>query len=475
MREWIIFLLLIVTNCGYSQNGNPSLDWKHESELAVGDTMPNIPLGEIYNNHTGKTNFSQFRGKLLILDFWNTNCLSCMILFPHMENLQKEFDDKIQIIIVDTQETQEQISNKFKLPNYKQFRLPDLPSIVDAKHLRKLFLTQQGVPHHVWIDENGVVRIRGGALNTYPEKIKSLLSHQSILNTNDMNTSVLFKKNSPYYSLSTLFKPSYLSSFTAYNNDYAASTGDKIEALIDSNSRTVRSTYINREILDLYTTAYENILKNDISNLVFSKNCYENHSLDFFSFLVKDTTKYTFEFIRMDNKSKYGANNNDSNYIKSKFCYEQIIPIGKNENEFKEIMLENLNQYFGYLYNLKVSVEERIIPCYLVVNKLKNIKHISTPGKLDSVFYVKGVKMIRHYNSNLKYTIRWALLDTFYKVTGNQKMFIFDETGIKDDIDFDLTDSASIHSIEDLRKSLQINGLDIIKGNKKIKYIVFRD
>lgn len=45
--------------------------------------MPDISLGEVHNNYTGNTKFSEFKGKLVILDFWNTMCHSCML---HLED-----------------------------------------------------------------------------------------------------------------------------------------------------------------------------------------------------------------------------------------------------------------------------------------------------------------------------------------------------------------------------------------------------
>ena len=53
--------------------------------LQEGDVMPDIPLGAIINNATGKKRFSDFRGKLVILDLWYTYFSSCISSFPKME------------------------------------------------------------------------------------------------------------------------------------------------------------------------------------------------------------------------------------------------------------------------------------------------------------------------------------------------------------------------------------------------------
>ena len=53
--------------------------------------MPNISLsdaGDVVYNKTGKTRFADFKNKLIILDFWIINCVSCIAGFPKMDKLQ---------------------------------------------------------------------------------------------------------------------------------------------------------------------------------------------------------------------------------------------------------------------------------------------------------------------------------------------------------------------------------------------------
>src|SRR5690606_35312975 len=68
--------------------------------LKPGDRMPEFLLSNLANFPTESAHISDFRGKLLIFDFWTVYCPSCIRAMPHMEALQERFGNRIQIILV---------------------------------------------------------------------------------------------------------------------------------------------------------------------------------------------------------------------------------------------------------------------------------------------------------------------------------------------------------------------------------------
>ena len=59
---------------------------KHEIKpLKIGDKVPDIEFKNIINYKSKTARLSDFKGKLVILDFWGTWCTSCIAAFPKME------------------------------------------------------------------------------------------------------------------------------------------------------------------------------------------------------------------------------------------------------------------------------------------------------------------------------------------------------------------------------------------------------
>ncbi len=92
----------------YGQNLKGNKDFKTNviMRLEIGDTIPqelwNLPL-EIINPTAQNTNgtLEDYKNqKLLILDFWNTWCKSCIKLFPKVDSLNDEFNGRLSIVPV---------------------------------------------------------------------------------------------------------------------------------------------------------------------------------------------------------------------------------------------------------------------------------------------------------------------------------------------------------------------------------------
>ena len=86
---------------------------------AIGKKAPNFTLLD----SDGKTkSLSDFRGKYVLLDFWNTGCRPCIQEIPNLKRIQKEFGgDKFEIVSVcidrnnfETQEIWKKINSKYK-------------------------------------------------------------------------------------------------------------------------------------------------------------------------------------------------------------------------------------------------------------------------------------------------------------------------------------------------------------------------
>lgn len=449
--------------------------------LKIGDQMPDLPFGTVVNNYTGKNKFSELKGKLVILDFWNTWCSSCMDNFPHMEALQKEFGDKIQILLINPKETAKQVTDYFQ-KNKKKY--PNLPSIVVdqsqiVKELLRLFPSRE-IGHQVWIDPNGIIKLRGAPLNNTSENIRAALDGKPIFILKDQGTVPTFDKDYPYHKLLGDFistSVSYGSFFTRFNNEYVATLGSRVENLTDSNTNTRRNTYMNVEIMGFYHFVFGELLRKQQAKILYGPGP-KSAAADCSSYILpKDTLRYTSALLDV----KYA---NVQDYMQRKFCYEQVVPGNLSAEKQKQYMLEDLNRYFGNLYGTEAKLEKRIVPCYVLVRT-------SEKDKLASKATVSSSKQLASSNGTFikrEKTSLGIIEEAMMTSPGLSSLFLqnnkngmasllLNETGFDRDkyIDLTLPVSKSLKTIEDLRKALLPYDLDIQIAEREIQFVVITD
>lgn len=161
MKYWyclVLFSLLIAGN-NYGQTGIPASPMDKSTavkQLAIGDRMPDMLIPDMINYPTPMLNFSDLRGKFVILDFWDTGCTGCIEAFPKMQHLQARFPKDLKIILVDLQ-SKSLIQNFLALhQKLTGFKLK-LPVAANNKLLIDYF-RPEGYPHFAWIDQQGMVR-----------------------------------------------------------------------------------------------------------------------------------------------------------------------------------------------------------------------------------------------------------------------------------------------------------------------------
>lgn len=81
------------TRVEFSRRPEPDLKIRN---LKIGDRVPEIIISKIIGDSKPDAKISDFKDKLLILDFWDTFCGSCIEALPKLDSLQQKFGNKIK-------------------------------------------------------------------------------------------------------------------------------------------------------------------------------------------------------------------------------------------------------------------------------------------------------------------------------------------------------------------------------------------
>lgn len=164
-----LWLLLLVFSMGYVHA---------QEKPIIGSLVPNTSFMVYQNGVVEQKEFSNYKGKLLIIDFWATWCSSCIKKLPELQALQAQFKDEIQILMVST-ESESKI-NAF-LDRRKSVKQPNitLPMVMADEKLTALF-PHQLLPHEVWIATDGKLYAITDAEEVNAVNIQKALAKQSL-------------------------------------------------------------------------------------------------------------------------------------------------------------------------------------------------------------------------------------------------------------------------------------------------------
>lgn len=147
--------------------------------LSIGDTVPALEFN-IINNPVLKIQLSQFKGKLIILDFWATWCNSCIKSLPKLDSLQKQSPAQLQVLLINylpsTGNTEKQISEFISNRKHFSKALANLPVCIDTSAKLKQLFPHTFLPHYVWIGPDGTVIAITAATELTASNIRAILN-----------------------------------------------------------------------------------------------------------------------------------------------------------------------------------------------------------------------------------------------------------------------------------------------------------
>lgn len=408
----LVFTLVAATT-SFAQN----------KSLKIGESLPeniwSTPLQLV--NHPQKTiTLSQDKDKLILLDFWNTWCSSCLLNFPKMEELQKQFGDKIKILAVSNQDRL--VLEKFFASKNGQ-RYKNVVSVAGDKMFHQLF-PHKGVPYIIWIKDGKMLNTTDGAQVT-EKTIQEVLGGEN----SSLQTVVQMSRDRPLMLSENFDNEKDLSMIS-----YSLFAKGRIRGM-GFGSGFHRSGQI------VYGRQFTNFsfweIASAIANEIFQK---KNQSFN----EKRRIIEFKNPERRVEDKSLYN--------------YEYIVPQSKADSLYP-LMLENLSRFADY----KTIIEKRKVKC-LVLKRTSTVDKLKTKGSEMSFLFSLS-------KTNLQNTSLYALVNSLNAVP-TISLPIVDETGYPNNIDLTM---GAISDLNSIRKELMRYDLDLVEAERVLDMLVISE
>jgi thiol-disulfide isomerase/thioredoxin len=411
--------------------------WTHGQGLQIGDKLPNIELSNVINHNTDTINLYATKSKLIILDFWATNCFSCINAFPKLDSLQKKYAGQIQIIAINKESKDSTL--KF-FSRFKKIKMPAIPFVMGDTVLSKLF-PHKLVPHHVWIDSSKTVKFITYGWNANESAIGQYLSGK-----NPNLAEIIYRENV------TIENPlvKEISDRTVYHSllthyIHGASIGNKLISTVDDFSHPNRITRNSSSILSLFLDAYSERGKFNFQ----ARN----------TVMLKGIELKEIDYPTADSLKDKWLNENSYNY-------DLLIPPSESTNLYK-LMQQDLSRYF----NIEAKIATGEVLCWVIIRTSKTDK-LKSKGK-ESKYFHNGIPRdsLWYYHDKSMSAIA-SRMQASLALKGTS-ITIIDGTKYKGNVDMALRSfKNNFISLSDIKTDLEKYDLDIVVMKKKIPVLL---
>jgi cytochrome c biogenesis protein CcmG/thiol:disulfide interchange protein DsbE len=161
-KAFWVYIALVLSAIMLSSCSRPPSQ-PEESVVQIGQPAPKFKLSDLNGK---EVSLDQYRGKIVMLDFWATWCGPCRMTMPMLENLEKEYKNSLVLLAINLQDPKDVVSDYAKKQALHSRILLD-----EQGSIGSLYGTDQ-IPIQFLIDKNGIVRhIQTGYLEgvTAPE------------------------------------------------------------------------------------------------------------------------------------------------------------------------------------------------------------------------------------------------------------------------------------------------------------------
>ena len=436
----------------------------------VGEKIRDYQFKDVNFFSKRQPSIDSFKGRWLVLDFWSVYCSSCVKSFPHMDGIQRQFKNEVQVLLVGLYEKGSDRNGKSNESKIKQLysyhakkHSLGLPVAFDSLAAKAFDI--QAVPFILVINPEGTVIAKTYSIDSV--SLANLIQMKQVTlpvsyNLHEKRISDSFNSKVPLLTsgseanggIDTSFLSRSMLTFWTEKMPSGVLNGWDNKTVFSSKNNVLTAQAIGYDLPSLIRLSYFGL-----PNWSYSDSAYRDKSLR----LILET-KNAARF-----KNNWGAATRLNTFAFSVSLPENAF----SKERIKKVLLNSLQETFDF----NSKVEERSIKTYqLVVLDIKKVtKMRAKKGKqkyTSSGTDLRGFKVTNYSTNDLLFNT--PLLDGLHRIDGyDYPPPIINNTGLlfnlDIEIDCDETDFSCIRSV------LQKNGLDIVQREMKVKCIVIYD
>lgn len=406
--------------------------------LRIGDAIPeelwHLPLN-VVNHPEGKgtVTLSEYRGKLIILDFWATWCGACVSMFPKVEKLAAENSANMYVLPV-SYESFEKIKTFSDRREASADAKRQLFSVYKSIDLHTYF-PHKILPHYVWISANGVLLGSSDGTQLTQFNISSAIDGKSTFRQKE-DIRLRYQSQLPMLTAVNGLNDDYISGYSAFGKYRKGISGGTYVGAMPNDMHKI--TCLNLDIVALVSCAFSR------PDQYFGRNRV--------MFTASDSS-----FIQApDDYDEYEEWKKDH-----VFCYEII---GKpNTSSLRMTMQQDLNRLFP---KFEIATKHITQLCWVMKGSTKHPKLKSAGGTRFSLIDKNGCSLRNA-----------SLFELFF----NMNLLMFQNSDIplvfdlEDDEPIDLEFFCDLTNMDAINNALREYDIQFILEYRPVETIVIQD